>query len=438
LAVPARDPLLGQVVADRYRLGPSLGRGGMAEVREATDLRLQRAVAVKFLDPSLASQPELRMRFEDEARSAARLNHPAVVQVFDSGEWEGRPYLVMELLSGRTLAAELAEGPLPLARVRAVAADVLGALAAAHAAGIIHRDVKPANLLLTDDGSVKVSDFGIAKADPLLGAGEDRGPAPTIAGQVLGTPAYLSPERLAGHPATPASDVWSVGVVCWEALAGHRAYPDGAPITVAMAVMSTDLPPVTSVRPDTDAALARAVDGALRRDPADRWPSASTMREVLLTGTTAWRPPPVARPAGAADTAATTALPYTTVLSAQQRAQQRVEPTPGLGRGRVALLAILAIVLLGAIAAIATVLLRDRGTSGGGSGSSAVTVTTTPPTTAAATTTTRPTPTTRETTPPTSTTTTSPPPTSTTRAPTTTTPAPPTTAQGPGLTLKFP
>ncbi len=167
----AVDPLAGQVVAGRYRLGAILGRGGMAEVRQAEDLRLERSVAVKFLDPVLAARPDVRRRFEDEARSAARLNHPSVVQVFDSGEWEGRPFIVTELLSGRTLAWEMARGPLSVVRVRAVAAAVLDALAAAHAAGVIHRDIKPANLLIADDGSVKVSDFGIAKADPLLGEG---------------------------------------------------------------------------------------------------------------------------------------------------------------------------------------------------------------------------------------------------------------------------
>lgn len=276
------DILAGRVVADRYRLGERIGVGGMAEVRRAEDLRLGRPVAVKFLDPHLAAQPDLRRRFEDEARAAARLNHPAVVQVFDSGEWEDRPFLVMELLSGRTLADEMAGGPLPVDRVRSVADDALSALGAAHAAGVLHRDVKPANLLIGADGGVKIADFGIAKADPIQGSSEGPGTGPaTMTGQMLGTPSYLAPERVHGRPATPATDVWALGVVCWEALAGRRAFP-GTGIQTAMAVASTDLAPIRDVRPDVDAQLAHAIDVAVRRDPAERWSSAAEMRAALL------------------------------------------------------------------------------------------------------------------------------------------------------------
>ncbi|GAC1589855.1 MAG: hypothetical protein NVS3B21_06890 [Acidimicrobiales bacterium] len=280
-----RDELVDRLVADRYRLGRRIGLGGMAEVRAADDLRLDRPVAVKFLDPALAAQPDLRRRFEDEARAAARLNHPSVVQVFDSGEWEGRPFLVMELLSGRTLAEEMAAGPLPVERVRQMALDVLAALGAAHEAGVLHRDVKPANLLVAADGSIKIGDFGIAKADPVSG---ERSPGetaplspPTMTGQIFGTPSYLAPERVAGKPATPASDVWALGVVCWEALAGRRAYPPGQGVQTALAVVSTDLAPVAVIRPDADPALAHAVDMAVARDPADRWPSAQLMADAL-------------------------------------------------------------------------------------------------------------------------------------------------------------
>ncbi|HEY2429444.1 MAG TPA: serine/threonine-protein kinase, partial [Acidimicrobiales bacterium] len=365
------DPLVGQVVAGRYRLGPLIGQGGMAEVRRAEDVRLGRPVALKFLDPALANRAELRRRFEEEARSAARLNHPSVVQVFDSGEWEGRPFLVMELLSGKTLAAELARGPLPVERVRQVASDVLGALAAAHAAGIVHRDIKPANLLLTADGTVKVSDFGIAKADPLLGGTEETG-AVTMTGQVLGTPSYISPERLAGHPATAASDVWAVGVVCWEALAGQRAYPEGTAMSVALAVMNTDLPPIATVRGDVDAWLAEAVDGALRRDPAGRWPSAADMREVLLTGHTAL---PIMAPTAVA-ASPTMAVPVMT-------RDEEVVAAPLAPRwsGRTAMLALVALLLLAAVAALATLLIRGTGSSTTGATTTTAPTTTVPPTT---------------------------------------------------------
>jgi len=475
--VDAVDPLVGQVVAGRYRLGSILGRGGMAEVRRAEDLRLARSVAVKFLDPVLAARPDVRRRFEDEARSAARLNHPSVVQVFDSGEWEGRPFIVTELLSGRTLAWEMARGPLPVARVRAVAGDVLDALAAAHAAGVIHRDIKPANLLIADDGSVKVSDFGIAKADPLLGEGGrtpvdrlgdgvadepgDRvgaGPrhdetALTTAGLVFGTPGYLAPERLAGRPASAATDVWSVGVVCWEALAGRRAYPADAPIAVALAVMTTDLPDIGSIRPDVDGPLARAVDGALQRDPARRWPTAQRMRDVLAGAPAAGPPPPRIPAGGPGEGPPTPRIPVPVVAPIPERPPRR---------GTAALLGVLAVVLLAAIAVVTTVLIRNRGSGGPGHPSaptSTVPASTAPPTTVASPTTvavpttSTPAPTTTTTLPPTTTVpaTTSGPPTTTasTTAPTTgapttvpttspsgaTTPTPPTAAgaaTGPG------
>ncbi|MBV9281972.1 MAG: serine/threonine protein kinase, partial [Chloroflexi bacterium] len=267
-----------------------------------------------------------------------------VVQVFDSGEWEGRPYLVMERLSGRTLANEMAAGPLQVGRVKTITSDVLGALAAAHSAGIVHRDVKPGNILIAADGSVKVSDFGIAKADPLLGGDVA---SSTMTGQVLGTPSYLAPERLAGRPATARSDLWSLGVVCWEALAGRRAYPEGSALAVAMAVMNNDLAPVASVRPDVDDGLALAIDGALRRDPEARWASAMSMRDALLgeqaplaeTTTVAAPPPP---------------RPRTTVVTAPAAVSRRALPTAGW-------LTALAVLLVAAIAVVAALLIRQRG-----------------------------------------------------------------------------
>ncbi len=402
------DPLAGRVVAGRYRLGPLLGRGGMAEVRQATDELLQRPVAIKFLDPGLAARPELRRRFEDEARSAARLNHPAVVQVFDTGEWEGRPYLVMEMLSGRTLATEMAAGPLPVARVRAVARDTLAALAAAHRAGVIHRDIKPGNLLSTADGSVKVTDFGIAKADPSMEAVHG---AATSTGMVLGTPAYLAPERLAGQPATPASDVWSVGVVCWEALAGRRAFPEGTPMSVGLAVMTTDLPPVRSVRPDADPWLARAVDGALHRDPADRWASAATMREVLLGGH-----------AGddtlAEGMAALPAEPAPVGAAAAPPVERRPRSAFALG--------MVAAIRVAAIALVAVALWRNGASSSGGTPAATVVSTSTTSTTSPPPTTTAPA-VPAPTAPPTTVPRTTAPPSTTTEAPTTTAPTTPTT-----------
>src|SRR5262249_19277625 len=204
------------VLQGRYELGAILGSGGMGTVHDGTDRRLERAVAVKVLRADLAQQARARRRFETEARAAARLAHPNVVTVFDSGEDDGIPYLVMERLPGRTLGDELTGGALPVERVREAGREVLGALAAAHDAGILHRDIKPGNVLLTADGHVKVSDFGIAKT-------VDDGDA-TQTAELVATVRYLAPERLRGAPATPRSDLYAVGVVLYEALSGRRAF----------------------------------------------------------------------------------------------------------------------------------------------------------------------------------------------------------------------
>ena len=215
----------GEMVAGRYRLGNPLGSGGMAEVFDAMDERLERPVAVKLLRTELSGDPGLRRRFEIEARAAARLVHPNVVGVFDTGEVGDRPYIVMERLPGATLADRLREGRMDEPGTRRLASEVLGALAAAHAAGILHRDVKPSNILWTRDGSVKVADFGIAKGmEPLLDT--ETGDI-TATNLVIGTPAYLAPERLAGQPATPRSDLWSLaaGVRVFRCREGARLAP---------------------------------------------------------------------------------------------------------------------------------------------------------------------------------------------------------------------
>ncbi|HEX2048720.1 MAG TPA: serine/threonine-protein kinase [Acidimicrobiales bacterium] len=264
------------VVAGRYQLGELLGRGGMAEVRAGTDLRLQRPVAVKFLLPEMAARDDIRRRFEAEACAAASLSDPHAVAVFDTGEHDGRPYIVMERLPGETLADRIAAGPLDPAWVRQVAREVLGALAAAHKGGLVHRDVKPGNILITADGRAKIADFGIAKS--LEASGDLTG-----TGQLLGTPAYVAPERLDGATATAKSDLYSFGVVLYEALTGRCPFPATTPLATARAVVAGDYQPLDEVRPGLDRDLVAAVEKAMATDPADRFESAEAMATAVST-----------------------------------------------------------------------------------------------------------------------------------------------------------
>jgi serine/threonine protein kinase len=261
-----------ELLGGRYELRGVLGRGGMAEVRDGWDIRLDRPVAVKLLYPVFTTHPDNRMRFEVEARAAAALNHPHIVSVHDSGEHAGTPYIVMERLSGRTLADVIAQGPLPQPQVRSILDDVLSALAAAHAAGILHRDIKPANILFSTSGQVKVADFGVAKS---------AASAHTQTGQIVGTMAYLSPDRITGRPASVADDLYAVGVVGYEALTGRRAFPQENLPELARAICEFVPPPLTAVRPDVDPALASVIERGMARDPGWRFGSADEMRAGL-------------------------------------------------------------------------------------------------------------------------------------------------------------
>ncbi|MDQ3898073.1 MAG: serine/threonine protein kinase, partial [Actinomycetota bacterium] len=276
--MPPSSSSTSTVVAGRYRLGDLLGRGGMAEVRQGTDLRLQRPVAVKFLLPEMAARDDIRRRFEAEACAAASLSDPHAVAVYDTGEHDGQPYIVMERLPGETLADRIAAGPVDPEWLRHIACEVLGALAAAHAAGLVHRDVKPGNILLTADGHAKIADFGIAKSVE----GSARLDL-TGTGQLLGTPAYLAPERLDGATATTKSDIYSLGVVMYEALAGRCPFSGTTPLASARAIMAGDYQPLDVIRPGLDPHLVAAVATAMATDPADRFESATAMAAALST-----------------------------------------------------------------------------------------------------------------------------------------------------------
>ena len=244
----------------------------MADVYEAVDTRLHRPVAVKILRPDMVARAEVRRRFEDEARAAAQLSHPNVVAVFDTGEDDGTPWIVMERLSGETLGHRMqqAGGPLETAWTLAVAGDVLSALAAAHAAGIVHRDVKPGNILFSDEDCAKVADFGIAKSVENVGDA-------TTANVLLGTPRYLPPERIEGKPTTASSDIYAVGVILYETLSGRPAFEGNTPISTAYAVQNTTPEPLSSLRPDLPAALVAVVERAMQKDPSRRFATAREM-----------------------------------------------------------------------------------------------------------------------------------------------------------------
>ena len=262
-----------EILAGRYQLGAVIGRGGMGVVRRAVDLRLEREVAVKLLRPDLTATADVRHRFEDEARAAARLSHPSAVTVFDSGEDGDVAYLVMESLPGRTLADELVDGPLAPERVYALAVDLLGALQAAHGLGILHRDVKPANVLITSDGRPKLADFGIAK----MAEGVDH----TMTGLIIGTPAYLAPERLAGGVATAGTDLYSLAVMLYEALTGEKPFRGDTPMALAHSLHTSTPPPIATRCSGIDPRLAAAIDRAMAREPADRFGSAAEMLDLL-------------------------------------------------------------------------------------------------------------------------------------------------------------
>ncbi|HET9770323.1 MAG TPA: protein kinase [Acidimicrobiia bacterium] len=264
-----------RILGGRYRLRRELARGGMAAVWEAEDKVLTRRVAIKVLHPHLAGDDGFRTRFRREAVAAARLAHPHIVTTYDTGRDADVAYIVMELVDGTTLARLLkAQGPVPVAKAIDVAAQVADALACAHTHGIVHRDVKPANILLREDGHVKVADFGIAKA----GAGHDL----TRTGVVMGTAKYLSPEQVSGNPADAGSDIYALGIVLYEMLCGAPPFVGDTELSTAVARLTAAPGSLRDRRPDIPRSLEAVVLRSLARDPAARYRSAEEMRSSLL------------------------------------------------------------------------------------------------------------------------------------------------------------
>ena len=307
------------LLGGRYALGEVLGRGGMAEVRRATDSRLDREVAVKVLRADLARDPQFHARFRREAQAAASLDAPCIVAVYDTGEGaDGVPWIVMELVEGRTLRDVLrAEGRLLPQRALEVVADVCAALEVAHSAGIVHRDIKPANVMLTLAGEVKVMDFGIARA---AGSGTSD---MTQTAAVIGTAAYLSPEQARGEHVDSRSDLYSTGCLLYELLAGTPPFVGDSPVAVAYQhVRENPVPPSEydgTLSPDMDAVVLKA----MAKNPANRYQSADEMREDLQRGAAGL--PVLATPvlAGAGTTGSVPVVPATTTLLRPPRRRRR-------------------------------------------------------------------------------------------------------------------
>jgi serine/threonine-protein kinase len=270
-----------QVLGERYEIGGVLGRGGMAEVHRGRDLRLGREVAVKVLRSDLARDPSFQVRFRREAQAAASLNHPAIVAVYDTGEDRtatgATPYIVMEYVEGETLRDVLRrEGRLDPRRAMQLTADICGALDFSHRNGIVHRDVKPGNVMITPQGAVKVMDFGIARAV------SDSAATMTSTAAVIGTAQYLSPEQARGEAVDARSDVYSVGCLLYELVTGAPPFTGDSPVSVAYQHVREDPRLPSSINPEVPPELDAILLKAMSKNPANRYQSAADMRNDLL------------------------------------------------------------------------------------------------------------------------------------------------------------
>src|ERR1700761_6157135 len=271
-----------RLVGGRYELGELIGYGGMAEVHRGHDSRLGREVAIKVLRADLARDPAFLARFRREAQAAAGLNHPSIVSVYDTGEDIGpdgtsQPYIVMEYVEGRTLRDVLkVEGRLMPRRAMEICADVCAALDFSHRNGIVHRDVKPGNVMITRTGAVKVMDFGIARAVA------DNAATVTQTAAVIGTAQYLSPEQARGENVDARSDVYSTGVLLFELITGHPPFTGDSPVAVAYQHVRENAPAPSSINPDVPPELDAIVLKAMAKTPATRYQPAAEMRADLI------------------------------------------------------------------------------------------------------------------------------------------------------------
>src|SRR6266704_1349904 len=297
------------------KLGPfeiqsALGEGGMGEVYRARDTRLDRTVAIKVLASHLSSSPEFKQRLEREARALSSLNHPHICHLYDIGSHNGTDYLVMEFLEGETLAERLRKGAMPLNEVLKIGIAVAESLGVAHRHGIVHRDLKPGNIMLTQGGA-KLMDFGLAKplglrntatgsgaAPSFTAAATLSGPSPlsplTIAGSIIGTIQYMSPEQIEGKEADARSDIFAVGAVRYEMATGKRAFQGKSHLSTASSILEKDPDPISTVQPLAPKALEHTVQTCLAKNPDERFQSAHDLKLQLLWLTGAGTEGPVA------------------------------------------------------------------------------------------------------------------------------------------------
>ena len=358
-------PSSGLTFGGRYQLSSRVAIGGMGEVWQATDLVIGRTVAIKILKDEYLGDPGFLERFRAEARHAALVNHEGIANVFDYGEEDGSAYLVMELVPGEALSAILErERVLSSDRVLDIVAQTAAALQAAHAAGLVHRDIKPGNLLITPDGRVKITDFGIARI-------ADQVPL-TATGQVMGTVQYLSPEQASGHSASPSTDLYSLGIVAYESLAGRRPFTGESQVAIAMAQINETPPELPATVADP---VRNLVYACLAKNPADRPASAAHLAraaQALRRGDVAAAAAAVPGVLGDGTLAATVGPNYgqntqaTRVLTTQEAVATATTPIETKRRNPwtwplVILISLLALVLVATI--IALIANPDRGTT---------------------------------------------------------------------------
>ena len=358
-----------RLLSDRYELGETLGYGGMSEVHRGRDVRLGRDVAVKVLRADLARDPQFQLRFRREAQNAAALNHPAIVAVYDTGETRTEhgplPYIVMEFVDGRTLRDIVkTEGPMPPRRAMEVMADACAALDFSHRNGIIHRDVKPANIMITRTGAVKVMDFGIARA---LADGQNM----TQTAAVIGTAQYLSPEQARGEPVDARSDVYATGCVLFELLTAEPPFTGDSPVAVAYQHVREDPRSPSAVNPRINRVLDSIVLKAMSKNPVNRYQSAADMRADLVRVLSGQRPN---APQVMTDEDRTTILGPpgpTHMIPGRHRPESLIDDDDDRGsrKGVIAAIALLAVGLL-----VLGVLLLANVFGGGGDGGGADTI----------------------------------------------------------------